>query len=149
MSTPTQDAPPKAAHGAAVAHGTVISTAFRVVIADDAAGIRALMKTLLSLEPDFDVVGMARNGAEAVEVVTALQPDLVVIDVSMPVMSGMEAIKAIREVSPRTIVVLLSGERHDLPDGADGQIEKGTPNDVLVTTLRELCRARVVARPSA
>jgi CheY-like chemotaxis protein len=114
---------------------------FSVVVADDAAGIRALMSTLLSLEPDFDVVGQASDGAEAVDLVSKLHPDLLVIDVTMPVMSGLEAIQAVRVCSPSTRVVVLTGERRALPDGARAQIEKGTPNDVLIDTLRGVCRA--------
>lgn len=122
-------------------HGDTPVRVYSVVVADDAAGIRALIRTLLSLEPDFDVVGQASNGAEAVDVVSELQPDLVVIDVSMPVMSGVEAIKAIREVSPSTRVVVLSGEQRSLPEGANAQVQKGTPNEELIETLRGVCRA--------
>lgn len=126
MSTPEGEAP---------------APVYRVVVADDAAGIRALLRTLLTLEPDFDVVGQACDGAEAVDMVAKLQPDLVVIDVSMPVMSGLEAIKSIREIAPKTRVAVLSGERRGLPDGADTQIEKGTPNEALIHELRRVCQA--------
>ncbi|MDQ1540875.1 MAG: hypothetical protein QOH29_1601 [Actinomycetota bacterium] len=114
---------------------------YRVIVADDAAGMRELMRTVLSLEPDFEVVGQAGDGVEAVALVTELRPDLVVIDVSMPIMDGLEAIQAIRLVSPETRVVVLSGERHPLPAGADAHIDKGTDNDVVVATLRSLCQA--------
>jgi DNA-binding NarL/FixJ family response regulator len=115
--------------------------AYRVIVADDAAGMRELMRTLLSLEPDFEVVGQAGDGVEAVALVTALKPDLVVIDVSMPVMDGLQAIEQIRRVSPATRVAVLSGERRVLPEGADTHIEKGTPNEVVIATLRSLCQA--------
>ena len=114
---------------------------YRVVVADDAAGIRALMVTLLSLEPDFEVVGQAGDGAQAVDLVSRLRPDLLVIDVSMPVMSGTEAIATIRTSSPGTRVAVLSAERQDVPTGAQAHIEKGTANEVVIATLRQLCRA--------
>jgi DNA-binding NarL/FixJ family response regulator len=123
--------------------GGMVADPYRVIVADDEAGIRELMRTLLSLEPDFEVVGQAGDGVEAVELVTALHPDLVVIDISMPVMDGLEAISRIREVSPSTRVAVLSGEPRTSrtpPAGADTHIEKGTPNEVVVATLRTLCQ---------
>jgi DNA-binding NarL/FixJ family response regulator len=122
--------------------GDVPAQVYRVVVADDAAGMRELMRTLLSLESDFEVVGQASNGVEAVALVTELLPDLIVIDVSMPVMDGLQAIQEIRRLSPNTRVAVLSGERRPLPDGADEHIEKGTSNDIVVATLRKLCTAR-------
>src|SRR5450755_2976472 len=113
---------------------------YTVIVADDAAGMRELMHTLLSLEPDFEVVGQASDGVEAVQLVTELQSDLVVIDISMPVMDGLEAIERIRASSPATRVAVLSAERRPGPTGADTDIEKGTPNEVVVATLRTLCQ---------
>jgi DNA-binding NarL/FixJ family response regulator len=118
---------------------------YRVIVADDADGMRELMHTLLSLEPDFEVVAAARDGFEAVELVTELQPDLVVIDISMPVMDGLEAIARIREISPATRVAVLSAERRTAPTGADTDIEKGTPNEVVVAALRSLCETSQTA----
>jgi DNA-binding NarL/FixJ family response regulator len=112
----------------------------RVVIADDAVGIRELIRTLLSLEPDFTVVGTAADGAEAVALVAKALPDLLVIDVSMPVMDGVEAITAVRKVSPSTRIAVLSGEHRKTPPGADAHIQKGTPNEMVVATLRSLCQ---------
>jgi DNA-binding NarL/FixJ family response regulator len=117
----------------------------RVVLADDAPGMRQLMCTLLTLEPDFSVVGTAADGAEAVALVAHAHPDLVVIDVSMPVMDGLEAITAIRRLSPATRIAVLSGEQRSTPVGADAHIQKGTPNEVVIATLRSLCNSQRVS----
>jgi chemotaxis response regulator CheB len=113
---------------------------YRVVVADDEVSMRELLRVVLSLEPDFEVVGEAGDGVEAVALVADLAPDLVVIDVSMPVMDGLQAIERIRQVAPATRVAVLSGERLGLPGIADVQIEKGTPNEAVVATLRSLCQ---------
>jgi len=113
--------------------------AYRVVVADDEATMRELMRTVLSLEPDFEVVGQAGDGLEAVALVAELRPDLVVIDLSMPVMGGLQAIGQIRQLAPATRVAVLSGEPRQLSTGADANIEKGTATDVVVAMLRELC----------
>jgi len=113
--------------------------AYRVVVADDEATMRELMRTVLSLEPDFEVVGQAGDGLEAVALVAELRPDLVVIDLSMPVMDGLQAIGQIRRLAPATRVAVLSGDPRQLSTGADADIEKGTATDVVVAMLRELC----------
>jgi DNA-binding NarL/FixJ family response regulator len=122
--------------------------AYRVVVADDEATMRELMRTVLSLEPDFEVVGQAGDGLEAVALVAELRPDLVVIDVSMPVMDGLQAIEQIRQLAPATRVAVLSGEPRQLSTGADADIEKGTATDVVVAMLRELCQGTVSAPPA-
>jgi DNA-binding NarL/FixJ family response regulator len=121
---------------------------YRVVVADDEATMRELMRTVLSLEPDFEVVGQAGDGLEAVALVAELRPDLVVIDVSMPVMDGLQAIEQIRQLAPATRVAVLSGEPRQLPTGADADIEKGTATDVVVAMLRELCQGTVSGAPA-
>lgn len=119
-------------------------TACRVLIADDVVYFRTLVR--YSLDPDrFEVVGEAGDGSEAVRQAAATQPDVVVLDLSMPVMDGLEAIPAIKERSPRTKIVVLSGlEAVDMEAqarelGADAYLEKGTDLDELIQMLTALC----------
>jgi len=79
-----------------------------IVLADDHAMFRDGMRRLLDEEPDLNVVGEAENGQEAVGVVRTLKPDLVVMDVVMPGLTGIEATKEIKRSAPGTAVLILS-----------------------------------------
>ena len=116
------------------------AAAYRVVVADDAVGMRELMRTLLSLEPDFEVVGQAGNGAEAVALVAELEPDLVVIDVSMPVLDGRAAIAQIRELQPAHQSRRAVGRT--MPDSARRRRadREGHPERCVIAVLRALCQ---------
>jgi two-component system chemotaxis response regulator CheB len=83
----------------------------RVLVADDSATSRALLVGLFAEEPDFRVVGEAKNGQEAVEMAERLAPDLITMDVQMPVMDGLEATKQIMVRSPRPIIIVSSTAR--------------------------------------
>lgn len=118
----------------------------RVVVADDADGVRELTCLLLEMDGDFQVVGRARDGAEAIEVARGAHPDLVLLDVSMPVMDGIAALPQLRSEHPGARLVLFTGfresslEREAQAAGADALIEKGVGVQTLVQRLRELCR---------
>jgi DNA-binding NarL/FixJ family response regulator len=90
-------------------HAGVRSRPWRVVVADDADGLRDLICLLLDLEDDFSVVGSAGDGAGAVEVSVAQRPDLVVLDLAMPVMDGMATLGELRHRLPDTRVVVCTG----------------------------------------
>ncbi|WEG11268.1 chemotaxis-specific protein-glutamate methyltransferase CheB [Pullulanibacillus sp. KACC 23026] len=81
---------------------------FRILVVDDSAFIRRAIRHLLQTDPQFQVVGIARNGMEAIEKVETLKPDLVTLDVEMPVLNGFEALKKIMEGTTAPLVVLLS-----------------------------------------
>jgi two-component system chemotaxis response regulator CheB len=83
----------------------------RVLVADDSATSRALLVGLFAAEPDFHVVGEAKNGQEAVDMAERLAPDLITMDVQMPVMDGLEATKQIMVRSPRPIIIVSSTAR--------------------------------------
>jgi DNA-binding NarL/FixJ family response regulator len=119
--------------------------AVRVVVADDTDGVRDLVCLLLDLEPDFTVVGQARNGAEAIEVVAGMEPDLVLLDVAMPVLDGLSALPRVRAAAPAARVVVFTGScerslaREVSALGADALVEKSLATGPLVERLREVC----------
>ncbi len=120
------------------------SRPLRVVIVDDAADLRLLVRYVLQLDDAFEVVGEAADGAEGVEVATREQPDLVLLDLSMPDMDGLEALPLIQQAVPHVTVVVLSGfsahsmARRAMDLGAAGYLEKGVPASELLDNLREL-----------
>jgi DNA-binding NarL/FixJ family response regulator len=79
-------------------------------VADDSVGVRELLVLLLNMEDDFTVVGQARDGVDAVELAESLQPDLVILDVSMPRLDGIEALPQVRAVCPGSQVVIFTGD---------------------------------------
>jgi DNA-binding NarL/FixJ family response regulator len=80
----------------------------RILIADDHAVVRCGLKTILSNQEGWQVVGEAKSGAEALELAIQLQPDIVILDINMPGMNGLDALKAIRERMPSTRAVILT-----------------------------------------
>ncbi|WP_462183499.1 response regulator transcription factor [Frankia sp. AgKG'84/4] len=117
----------------------------RVVVVDDADGVRDLLCLLLGTEPDFVIVGAASNGAEAIEEVVRTAPDLVLLDLAMPVLDGIGALPRIRRAAPRAVVVIFTGFSEAalldrvLALGADALLEKGLATGPLVDQLRKLC----------
>jgi DNA-binding NarL/FixJ family response regulator len=114
----------------------------RVLLADDHALFREGVAGLLASEPDFEVVGEAPDGAQAVSLARALAPDVVVMDVSMPVMDGLEATRRIREELPAVKVVMLTVscgvrvQEQARASGAQGCLSKAVPPGVLCNALR-------------
>jgi two-component system, NarL family, response regulator NreC len=119
-----------------------------IVLADDHPVVRRGMQTLLEAEPDFAIIGEAGDGLESVRLVENLQPDVLILDLMMPGLSGLEALRIIRKRSPRTRVVVLS--MHDthafvaeaLMNGATGYVLKGSDELNLVRAVREAAGGR-------
>jgi CheY-like chemotaxis protein/anti-sigma regulatory factor (Ser/Thr protein kinase) len=117
------------------------SKPFRVVIADDVADLRFLLQRALEASGRFQVVGTAANGRQAVDAATEHQPDLTLLDLSMPVMDGLEALPLIRTSVPECTVVVLSGFDADAMEttarqrGAAGYLVKGVSPKRLVQEL--------------
>ena len=108
----------------------------RVLLVDDDDLFRSSVRTLLEGEERVDVVGEARNGEEAVQLADSLEPDLVVLDIDMPVLDGIRAARAIRAARPVTRVVVLSGSTE--PDRADEAKAAGAEAFLRKGELREL-----------
>ena len=113
----------------------------RVILADDVFDLRFMVKLALERSGRFEVIAEAENGDEAVAMAKQHQPDLVLLDVSMPVKDGLEALPDIRSVSPNAKVVMLSGFEASrlastaLESGAAAYLEKGIPPGELVSEL--------------
>ena len=112
----------------------------RVLVCDDSPQIRELVRIVLELEGD-EVVGEAENGREAVDEAERLQPEVVLLDLSMPVMDGLEALPEIRRVAPQARIIVLSGFDRDrlvsqaLALGADHYVPKGGDPDEIVDAV--------------
>src|SRR5205085_6916496 len=87
---------------------TRLVTPLRTVLADDIDEMRDLLRMLLTRDGRFTIVGEAADGARAIDVVEQEQPDLVVLDVKMPMVGGIEALPRLRQVAPKTRIVMLS-----------------------------------------
>lgn len=118
----------------------------KIAICDDQAAFRNVVMIVLQLDPELDLVGEAVNGEEAVELARDLQPDILLLDIAMPVMDGLEALPLIREAAPQTLVVMLTGVANDtireraLAAGAVAFIEKGTDVDRIAELVKEIWR---------
>ena len=114
-----------------------------IVLADDHPVVRRGMQALLVAEPDFSVVGEAGDGLETVRLVERLQPDVLILDLMMPGLSGLEALRIIRQRSSRTRVVVLSMYGNNafvasaLINGASGFVLKGCEEEDLVRAVLE------------
>lgn len=117
-----------------------------VVIVDDNEGTRSLLRALVQRDGRLEVVGEAGDGLEAVSVIRERQPDAVILDIMMPVVSGLEAIPDILDVSPSTRIVGYSayeGNREEaLALGAHGWCTKGLAWDVLAGRIVDLVEER-------
>lgn len=120
----------------------------RIAICDDVADFRRVLQLLLDVEDDFTIVWQAANGREALDLVTKVKVDVLLLDVAMPVMDGMEALPLIVEAAPETAVIMLTGfgtaakRRRARELGATGYIEKGLPPNVLVDAIRRESQKR-------
>jgi DNA-binding NarL/FixJ family response regulator len=127
----------------------------RVVLADDHAVLRAGLKALLNAEPDIEVVGEAADGAAAVEAARGKKPDVIVMDIQMPRMSGLEATRAIRQSGLKSKVLILTMHAESqyllplLEAGGSGYVLKAGADTELIEAIRTVHRGEVFLYPAA
>ena len=115
----------------------------RILIVDDQRLMREGLRTILDLEDDLEVVGLAENGSEALAMIPKAQPDIVLMDIRMPVMDGVEATRRVRAQWPDSRVLILTTFDDDeyiveaLKNGAVGYLLKDLPSEKLVAAIRE------------
>jgi two-component system, NarL family, response regulator LiaR len=129
--------------------------ATRVLITDDHGVVRQGLRMFLSLDPDIQVVGEAENGQEALAMVRDLEPDVVLMDLLMPVMDGISATKAIRAALPEVEVIALTSVLEDasvtgaVRAGAIGYLLKDTDAEELSRAIKAAAEGRVHLAPGA
>ena len=116
----------------------------RIMLADDHMLMRMGLSTLIDCEDDMKIVGEAKNGRQAVELAHALKPDIIIMDLLMPELSGAEATKLIHDAYPEIKIMVLTsfGTSKEMSDaimnGADGALMKDTAADELIKTIRAI-----------
>src|ERR1700692_2804346 len=123
---------------------------FRILRAEDHPSFRHMLRVFLELNPNWEVCGEAADGLEAVLRTTELHPDIVLMDLNMPNLNGLEATRRIRLLSPSTrILILTLHELSSLPEiaqdsGARGYVLKSEPFDVLTKAIEQVCASENV-----
>jgi two-component system response regulator NreC len=126
----------------------------RILIADDHGVLRAGLRSLLNAEPDLEVVGEVGDGEEALRLTRALQPDIVLMDVSMPGCGGIEATRQLKEIAPGVRVLILTVHedtsllQQAIQEGASGYILKRAAESELVNAIRAVYRGDLYIHPA-
>jgi two-component system response regulator NreC len=126
----------------------------RIIIVDDHAIVRAGMRLLIESDPSIEIVGEGENGKEAIELAKALQPDVIVMDVTMPQMDGVEATRQIKALLPDIAVLTLTiHEGSDyffkmLQAGASGYVPKRAAPDDLMQAIKVVAEGNVFLEPT-
>ncbi len=131
-----------------------MSEPIRLLLADDQSLFREGLQTLLSASPDIDVVGEASNGEEAVRLAVQLKPDVILMDLRMPVVDGIQATRRIKTTIPETRVIVLTTFDEDkdifegLKAGATGYLLKDVSSGKLLEAIRAAYRGEYFLQPS-
>lgn len=126
----------------------------RLMLVDDQSLFREALRTLLALQPDFEIAGEAENGERAIALTQSCKPDVILMDLRMPVMGGVEATRRVREIWPNAHVVVLTTFEEDeeifaaLRAGAVGYLLKACSAEKLCDAVRAAARGTSVMEPS-
>jgi DNA-binding NarL/FixJ family response regulator len=126
----------------------------KVIICDDQAIVRDGLEMLLKLDPDIQVIGTAEDGSAAIELVAKNVPDLVLMDLKMPIVNGVEATRQIRSRNPEVKILVLTTYNDDewvfdaIKAGASGYLLKDTPRDELIKAIRGTVTGKTYVDPS-
>ena len=118
----------------------------RILVVDDHEPFRRFLHSKLQLQPEFQVVGQAVDGLQAVEIAEELQPDLVLLDIGMPKLNGIEAAHRISRLVPRAAILFISQENDPdvvseaLSNGAKGYVRKQNANNELLLAIESVLR---------
>ncbi|HEY4302717.1 MAG TPA: response regulator transcription factor [Candidatus Didemnitutus sp.] len=132
----------------------VIGKTIRVLVAEDHGVVREGLCGLLEADGGFEIIGQAKTGREAVELSRTLHPEVIIMDIAMPVLNGLEATRQILLDSPQAKVLVLSAHSDDLyvervnAVGAAGFLEKQTSVGVLTEAIREVAKGRSFVTPT-
>ena len=127
---------------------------YRVLLADDHAVLRSGLRLLIETQSDFKIVGEASNGLAALALAQELCPDLILLDLSMPGLGGLDALQALKNLVPETKTLILTMHedpqyfRQALSDGAAGYIIKKAADSELLSAMRAIMRGGVYIHPS-
>jgi DNA-binding NarL/FixJ family response regulator len=134
---------------------TTVEPKIRVVLADDHAVLRAGLKALLNAEPDIEVVGEAADGAAAIDAARQVHPDVIVMDIQMPHMGGLEATRTIKQSGLDSKVLILTMHAESqyllplLEAGGSGYVLKAGADTELIEAIRTVHRGEVFLYPAA
>ena len=126
---------------------------YRIVIAEDHTILRDGLKALLSSSPDFEIVGEAEDGRDAIRCVERLMPDLVLMDLSMPRMNGVDAIREVKKRYPETKIIALTVHKEEeyvlttLQAGADGYVLKDATHAELLMAIKNVLMGKPYLSP--
>ena len=121
----------------------------RILIVDDVPQVRRELRTLLPLLDDIDIVGEADNGQSAIELVATLQPDVILMDVEMPIVDGLTATRSIKQQCPSCGIIILSIHSDEAVRaqarlvGADDFVDKGAPLTTLLQAIKTISTERI------